>query len=284
LHSYNSAVFQVTSGQDYSVTAVTHLNEPHGVAWVKKNNNDWMQTYNDAYVSGFTDLVLVTNNASSKVVVQEDWSFTFDSSAAGACDWKNVSNLRAMELSATFNLSLKSFEPTGREHYRIMFPAHDHNAFGFRPRDQWPEFNDVRVPDRFQDTVRLCARSDGTTWLDAPFNASLRIDYAYARIKPYGSKVQIGLPFLIIVLTANIVKVACIIFTLRTCSSGHIVTVGDAVATFLEVEDPGTAGQCMQTQQRLRGDSDKIKLQSWQPKTRRMASIIGGKGLTIVNL
>jgi hypothetical protein len=69
---YNSAVFQVTSGQDYSVTAVTHLNEPHGVAWVKKNNNDWMQTYNDAYVSGFTDLVLVTNNASSKVVVQED--------------------------------------------------------------------------------------------------------------------------------------------------------------------------------------------------------------------
>jgi hypothetical protein len=284
LLSYNSAVFQVTSGQDYSITAVTHLDEPRSAEWTKMSNDGWIQTYSDAYVSGYTDLVLVMNNASSKVVVQSDWSFTFDSSSPIGCDWKNVSELSQVGLSATFNLSSKSFVPTRRDDYRIIYPVDDGTSYEFRLQNQWPDFQDVKVPSRLQDNLRLCTRTDGTKWLGTPFNASLRVEYAYAKTTSYGSKVQIGLPFLVIVIAANSVKIVCILCTLRTCSSGHIITVGDAVATFLETEDPGTTGKCMQTQQRLRGGSDKIQLQPWQPETRRMASIIGGKGLTVVNL
>ena len=46
------------------------------------------------------------------------------------------------------------------------------------------------------------------------------------------------------VIVANLLKVIAIFPTLRTCSSDHIMTVGDAVSTFLEHPEKRSRGKC----------------------------------------
>jgi hypothetical protein len=244
-----------------------------------------MNTFKDEYVSGYSDLALVVNTASSKVVVQKDWSYYFDSSNPNNCDWHVTQNTSDMVMTANLGLEEKTLIPDGRDNYRIIYPIRMGSPFNFSFHEQWPpRFDDVHVPSRYFDKLNLCTRSDGTKWLGTPSNVSLRVEYAYAKARPYGSKIQIGIPFMVIVITANIVKVLCIFFTVRMCSSGSIVTVGDAVATFLRDPDPHTKGKCMQTQAQLLGKEENVESYSWQRETRRKASVIGGRGITIVNL
>lgn len=250
-------------------------------SWRKLSNSDWTRIYNDEYVSGYGDLLLVLDNACSKVVIQSNLSYSFETPNSDSCEWQTVDNMSRIDVPTTLDLNSDLLVLTGRDNYRVVFPVANSNDFNFDLQGQWPIFNDVNVPNRYHDRLRLC---EGTDWLATPSNASLHVNHAFAKVRPYASKVQLGLPFLIIVIVANIVKVVCMFCTLRICYAGHIVTVGDAVATFLERPDPGTRGKCLQTQPQLLETSKEWRPHPWQPETRRTASIIGGKGLTMVNL
>jgi hypothetical protein len=81
------------------------------------------------------------------------------------------------------------------------------------------------------------------------------------------------------------IKVVCVFFTIRMCSSGHIVTIGDAVASFLERRVPGTKDSYLQTQRQILEFNNQVQPQAWKPMKKRVASTISGKRLeTIVNL
>jgi hypothetical protein len=281
-------VFQVTSGQDYSITASTSLDVPKSPDWRNLSNSNWMKTYKDDYVSGYSDLILVLDAASSKVVIQQDWSYYFDPSNPNNCDWRVTRNVSDMPITANLGAPKQILIPDGRDNYRIIYPVRMGSAynFSFHEHEQWPPiFEDVHVPSRYNDRLSLCTRTDGTMWLGRPSSVSFRVDYAFAKVRPYGSKIQIGIPFLVIVVVANGLKVLCIYFTLRQCSSGSIVTVGDAVATFLRDPDPLTKDKCMYTQaQLLEKSGEKVEPRPWKQERRRKAAVIGGKGVTIFNL
>jgi hypothetical protein len=284
LSSYNSAVFQVTSGQDYSITALQQSHGQPGTDWKKLSNSDWTQIYEDEYVSGYGDLALVINYASSGVVTQNDWSIYFNSSCPDNCNWRTAQNMMDFDISAVLNVQNKTLVPSTRYEYRVIYPIDDGGTFNLSTRDQWPSFDDVQAPFRYYHKMKLCTTSDGTIWILSPSSASLMVEYAYARELPFGSKVQIGFPFLVIVIVANSIKVACIFYTIRTCSEEHVVTVGDAVATFLENPDASTKGRCLQTQTQLLRASGDAQACPWQSSRKRIGSIIGGKRLTIMIL
>jgi hypothetical protein len=108
-----------------------------------------------------------------------------------------------------------------------------------------------------------------------------RVNYAQARRHPYGSKVQVALPFLCIVIVSNLAKVICLALTIRSCSIQHVVTIGDAIMKFLEIPEPTSEGRCVyMTPSKF--ETDLIKLRdfsgglTWRSRRLPMLSLLGG--------
>ena len=273
--SYNSAVFGVVSGQDYTITAIRKANEPlaHNTQWKTLSNPQWTHIYSYEYVSGFSDLLLVLNNASATVRVNSDWSYSLESPTSASCSWNPIYETDDISISFGFNLSTRKIVPVLHDENRIIFALDDANTFGLDP--QWPKFDQVNVNNTYRRSLSLCPDSG---WLAEPSKSSLHVEYAHAKVRPYASKVQIALPFLVIVLAANIFKTVGIFYTLRLCSSGHIITVGDAVATFLRFPEASTKGKCTLTQRELlESIHEMLPPHPWYVKRKQIKSTIGGK-------
>ncbi|KAF2648043.1 hypothetical protein K491DRAFT_699231 [Lophiostoma macrostomum CBS 122681] len=94
----------------------------------------------------------------------------------------------------------------------------------------------------------------------------LRVGYALAEPSQATSKVQIGLYFTIIVILANSLKAVAIFMTLRMCSSRHLLTVGDAVASYLERPEARSAGQCLLERADILRSDKPAKPQVWHSR------------------
>ena len=71
------------------------------------------------------------------------------------------------------------------------------------------------------------------------------IDYCLAMESPEICKLGFSLPILIIVSISDAIKFLAMVCTLKTVTASHIVTLGDAIASFLLVPDECTIGRCM---------------------------------------
>lgn len=60
-------------------------------------------------------------------------------------------------------------------------------------------------------------------------------------------RLQFAVPIMIVVICSNVLKLACMVFTIWHCKESTFVTLGDAVSGFLEKPDPYTAGMCIAT-------------------------------------
>lgn len=273
----------MTSGQDYTITAITNSTEPaaDNTDWKRLSNPEWTGIYSDEYVSGFSDLLFVINNASARVIIRSDWTFYYEAPTSESCDWQAAYENRTISIPVLFNSSENTFIPAGLDNYRIIHQIANASNYSLDLQSQWPKFSEVKVPARYLDQIDIC---DGTGWLAKPTNASLHVNYAFARIRPYASKVQLGLPFLATVIVANILKVIAIFLTIRNCSSGHIITVGDAIATFLRAPEATTVGKCMFSQRELT-NSEESWPRPWHLRRKQIMSILGGKrAWTSINL
>lgn len=282
--SYNSSVFQVTSGQDYMITVLASSTKPstNDTNWKRLNNGEWTKFYDSAYVSGFSDLLLVLNNASSNVIVDSNWTLSFEIPMSDSCDWQSAYHMSTNMLRTTLNPRIKTLVSAGHDNYRICYPLQDSTRYGLCIEHQWPTFDEVRVPDRYHDQFSLC---DGSGWLATPTHASLHVIYAFARIRPYVSKVQMGILFLIVVIASIFMQIAGIDFTIRMFSSGHIVTVGDAIASFLERMDPDTARKCMLSQSGVLRAAGPLHPPPWYVKKKQiMSALVGKRVWTAMNL
>lgn len=84
--------------------------------------------------------------------------------------------------------------------------------------------------------------------------------------KPYGSdlsyclveqveefcELQFSFAIAILVIISNLVKATCMAIALWKCGGhGAFVTIGDAIASFLDNPDPSTSGRCLQTRRHV---------------------------------
>jgi hypothetical protein len=71
-------------------------------------------------------------------------------------------------------------------------------------------------------------------------------------------KLQYSLPIAMIVILSNLVKVICMVITLFAFKHhAALVTIGDAVASFLEYEDQETLGRCLYSRHEVEADWDR---------------------------
>jgi hypothetical protein len=240
--SYNSAVLATVSGQDYTVEALRTVPEDllsESSGWKYLTNEQWVPIYSEQYISGdFGDLLLLIDRASSTVKLHPNLTFSVEAPTSSSCSWRQIlygEEQVNISIPTTFDYATGELVPSigsVSEEYRVVFDIpFDPGSADLTPLVPWPHFNQVNVTDsKLSDVLTICP----SYWISNPGNSSYHVNYAYAKSRQSTSKVQVALPFLGVVIFMNVVKVICLFLTLRACSSPHVVTVGDAVSTYLE--------------------------------------------------
>lgn len=112
----------------------------------------------------------------------------------------------------------------------------------------------------FGVSFNLASEVSKTDWLTLRFGLqepSLALHVAHALVAPARtrSRVQLSMHFMIVVISANILKLLIMLSVLLTDRSSYVVTLGDAVASFLSSPDPVTEGKCLMEDQSLNHDN-----------------------------
>jgi hypothetical protein len=236
------------------------------------DNTKWPRTYSSSYVLGYGDLRLFLSNVSFEIQLHSNWSVSLGKQISGNCGWKTWDRENDITVGLPLQLDLstgtaKPFEDgTG---FKTAFSLNSTNSSS-RPRYEWPPalFFNVGDPPSFQ---YLCP---DLKWLQQyPF----QVEYALAKPILYFSKVQFASPFLIVVIIANVMKTVAIFLTLRTCSSEHIITVGDAVASFLEIPEPRSEGKCLLDKSKFSWSKPNEIEIPWRCRKKSFFFVMGGK-------
>lgn len=101
----------------------------------------------------------------------------------------------------------------------------------------------------------VCRLSTALTTVDT-WNVDGRlISYCMVEEVEEKCKLSFSVGIMIVVIVANATKSAIMIFTFLRLKGPTLVTIGDAVASFLEIPDPTTAGLCLSTRKSIKKES-----------------------------
>lgn len=110
-------------------------------------------------------------------------------------------------------------------------------------------------PLRDLPIIRTDKSSSDYTWLDSHSTLSndaqhwavyrWPIDYCLSRLTPEACELQFNARILVVVVVCGVLKVAAMVSIIIIQDQAALVTIGDAVASFLRLPDPCTAGMCL---------------------------------------
>ncbi|KAJ5154792.1 uncharacterized protein N7500_010231 [Penicillium coprophilum] len=117
------------------------------------------------------------------------------------------------------------------------------------------------------------AKIANNTWTvqdRGPSSGSHKVDSCLAEKAPQYCKLQYSLPLTIVVIAFNLVKTAVLLYMWLGMTDAPILTIGDAVASFLRCPDPYTQGCCLLTKSKVESsDQSQSKWRSLAPFAER---------------
>jgi hypothetical protein len=273
--SYNSSIFGAYATQDYEVTLSAYNSSSENLTWKKLENKDWPRIYATPWVPGYGDLQLIIDQFSFEIQVFQNWSYTIQSPTGRDCGWLAVrarnETINTIDVTQPGN---GTFEPKPRQNSRFFVDADEMRDYDAGlPKVAWPApqaivANGSRILD---DYLKICP--DGG-WLTPA--TGFHVTYARAKVNPYANRVQVAIPFLIVVILSNIAKVAGIYFAIQMQSTGHLITGGDAIASFLERPEPATKGKCTLNRPQLCSQAVYEANTPWRAIRRPILIVLGG--------
>lgn len=114
--------------------------------------------------------------------------------------------------------------------------------------------------DNFDCTVPEALGND--TWLMGEYEVS----YCLSQKVEDKCRLQFAAPIMVVVLCCNFVKLLAMIITLWKCKEKTFVTLGDALASFLENPDRNTVGMCIATKKDFEARWPAREAKRWSPK------------------
>ncbi|KAH7071048.1 hypothetical protein FB567DRAFT_598307 [Paraphoma chrysanthemicola] len=268
---YNSSVFEVFASQDFDITATSAvINETtlYGSDWKMLNNKDWSRIYAAENISGYSDLHLMIDQVSFEIQVQQNWSYTLRlPTSVENCDWGSTSRQ-----NETFNIGVGfSTDPKV-----LQIRPIDRTARFVASIDDFTanktEFPGLTLPAILPGKIgNICP---GTGWLQA--HPALYVKHARAKINNLANRVQVAIPFLCVVIACNFIKVIGIWLTIKTYSNEHLLTGGDAIASFLNTPEPTTAGRCTLTKSQRHRYGRESEVKPWTVKNKATLFVLGG--------
>lgn len=267
---------------------------PSSIGWDRLDNKRWTELYRSPFVPGYGDLRLVVTDLAFWLNISgtHDQGISFHlfanksepSFEKWSC-WK----LPRLITNNGVNLSV-DLNPTGSnftsilDEYSVAMNVARLEAFALEefilPARKTVRINEGQSAFRVVDEVcpdKACQVSgcQETGWL---VNHPLRVGWALAKPSSRFSKVQIGSHFMLVVIFANLAKVGAIYWTLRSCKGGHIMTIGDAIASYLENPEKEYWGRCTLTRNELLHNLDN-KIRPWRNKHTHIIWLLGRSSL-----
>lgn len=86
---------------------------------------------------------------------------------------------------------------------------------------------------------------------DSWYMANEQVEYCLSEPVPDVCRLQFAVPIMVVVLSCNFFKLLCMTITIWKCSEFSMVTLGDAVSSFLERPDSSTNGMCIVTKKEI---------------------------------
>ncbi|RDW74212.1 hypothetical protein BP5796_07654 [Coleophoma crateriformis] len=247
---YNSAVFEVTAGQNYAINFVdcrnTTLVQILSSSMIKLENSRWKSLYSTKYVPNSSNLYLVIDSISFEISIDmsnNTWDLVSPDTNTDY-SWQalplpiNPQNTSiSMSLGLALNESSRTFVVARQKSLqRAVVPLAQYLTTSM-PVFDIPEPLLINVTNHiWRDRLALNPES----WMFPPFH----IDYAFSETLQTSNSIQISLAFMLVVVICNALKIFVIYQTLQERLSSQILTFGDAVSSFLEHPDPTTAGLC----------------------------------------
>lgn len=216
--SYNASIFQVLSDNEYRVNIIGY------------NSSEWRSLENATTRNNKTQI--------SKLSV-ENIKSTYDRDLVA-----DFGDLTLSVLSINYQFSAMLHGNEGSQNKSITLPSFhmpsevdDHNV------RQW-----IAQADRSGRIPATALRADWQSKASM-FGAIMTLDLegGYALRGRQKSRIQMSLPFLIVVIACNFIKIACLTLTVMKSDLDKeppLVTIGDAVVAFSEQPDYLTEGHC----------------------------------------
>jgi hypothetical protein len=111
-----------------------------------------------------------------------------------------------------------------------------------RPRNSWicgtsSEGNKTLITESIADfdcSISVALSEDNDPWL----MNNQSVEYCLSEPVPDVCRLQFAIPIMVVVLACNFIKLLCMILTLWRCKEPTLVTLGDALSSFLEKVSP----------------------------------------------
>lgn len=262
---YNAAIFKVTTAHGYKLdfvnssdtTVLSHLNSTSNLT-----EDIWKSRYSTPYALDTGDLYLVVDSIGLLVNFVGEHPPCFSAPP-------NITNALGI-LNST----------TGIQGGQIQFAYLSRNPqFSFCDGSSftWPQSRKMNLsePSGLPQLLQYgsgtwISNKDPGTILPAPFH----IAYGLAVPSSNVSEVQISLHFMVVVVVVcNTLKLVVMVWTLKTSLCFQLVTVGDAIGSFLENPELGTLGMCILDKDAVLKRTASYPI--WKPRVARYSRIFG---------
>ena len=122
-----------------------------------------------------------------------------------------------------------------------------------RPQTIEVDFNTTRFPISVSQLMQTSANAAATNWtvVDQPDVPPIHVAEIVSVMLDNGSKVQLVLPFVVVVLVSNAVKVIVMWTLYKQSHTVGLATIGDAVQSFLQMPDRSTIGLCLESKETM---------------------------------
>ena len=167
--------------------------------------------------------------------IQSEWSnfaIVFNKSASLACSCNARPEPLPSNYSSTFNTT---------DGYGSPFSI----LRGGRKQEQFPCSINIPTDQTYWYTgaSQMCGPDDQSAMSDLGFlNLYYRLDYCLVSKFPQVCKLQFSLWIMVVVILCNAIKLIAIMCARKLIKEDHFITLGDAVASFLEDFDSNTIG------------------------------------------
>ncbi|SMQ48926.1 unnamed protein product [Zymoseptoria tritici ST99CH_3D7] len=246
---YNSAITEVTIGHTYTAHFV--LPEDHWPpSWAPDANlvnlttSEFIDTYHTRYIPDYGDvyitydaIALYLNITETAVTLTNTQAmFPYNGESAHGPSWAAV--------------KASTFASNGTRSDITTFPRFTGASVDFIDLD----FPYSTLPDALE-YLRMTgwADIDGRTGevMLSTINPPMHVSLFTAMRLDDGSKVQIIMSFMLIVIACNVLKVAVMWFVWQQPHTECFITIGDSVQSFLRRPDRTTIGMCLESKESL---------------------------------
>lgn len=256
-------MFGVTTGQDYNIYFIdaSDVSAVNALAFNRTNltNYEWKSLYDTQYVPNAGDLYLIIDEFGLGVKLDPSssspsWSYLLTTEFQASIDSFIPGPIRAndSEISVDVTLNAEFMTYSTKQPSSILtFNVEAYNGSKM-PEFTWPDH--VSIGASTDHTWKTGFSVDHQGWLSTASprnrtqtlgNTALHVSYGLSTHVAQSSAIQIARVFIVIVIICNLLKTVAIFFTLRDGSSQQMLTLGDAVSSYLKSPEVSTLGACI---------------------------------------